>query len=989
MKYRLIFLLLFIVLLHSCGNRSSKEQARDTAISNGQARDTAISKKEEASHEERDGDLKKTLVTTPFSGHNSDIRREDYDYREPYITSSPDEARQIALSAGEKATDFVISPTKPLMIVLTEQANGQSCIKIWDIGIHDITAYRLPEGFKGKSIDIHPVRDIFFVLGIDANGEHKILRISQTKDTCQYAFIFSSAQALKRLVVGTLPFHMPGGVAYRLYMGMEYEQDKYRIVTVTEYGERFYQVIGPKESITTAEELDSDFEPSDLTASYSLPVDFHPTEHQMIWEDEQHNLYHADYDTETWGRGYHKLSVSSILNGSIALLPNGLGVVCYKEGRNGVGIYLFHAKKETIQAENYSFASTPKPLADGKGIAGTVVSGDDYMLHYVPVDIPFGDVVNAGQYINSQEELDLFTKNYGLFYSTDMTQIYQIYETERYSNYSQPVLVTTDVMWEIFGAAYQGVFVVNEKEIAIPAFLKFTDEAYQWLKKNNTSSPWIPVFETIKALQTGEENDEAARILAEKDCYSELIANIFAYSEMKPRGHYVKSKKAIWHDDESEYENDTVKTKQPDMENYFRAFKYFTSIYQSNNGYLRQLNDFPTHIKDLAAKWVNSYFRLISPSRAHVVLDNINNTIPEYCRQPSENLTIFPLSWGWDNEILFSTVNHFDLPSEEQIISKERTTGRGNPSGLDLAAVAGNRFADRLLEPEYDKYPNLQQIIANIRNNFSNRKHESDNIYNQWIDAIAVQWADGLLSQNGEKDRELWQIKRLQTGLASWATLRHATILVNEKFAAEGGEGGFETLITRPARGSVEPDPNTFSAIAGLFNAMAKYVSDMVFSQTLNDEQKKLFQNIETELKNVVRIIKQFQIMAEKTLKNEELTENEYSMIRNIDGIVEHNFLKFNSLMQDDYGIADPDPMAKIADVSYDKTTGLQWMVAVGNPMGWNHIVPFYGRRQIVKGSIYSYYEFTSARILNDEEWRQMTGRQEILPWIKPYMIQK
>jgi hypothetical protein len=253
------------------------------------------------------------------------------------------------------------------------------------------------------------------------------------------------------------------------------------------------------------------------------------------------------------------------------------------------------------------------------------------------------------------------------------------------------------------------------------------------------------------------------------------------------------------------------------------------------------------------------------------------------------------------------------------------------------------------------------------------------------MDAIAVQWADKLLSQNGEKDKDLWQAKRLQTGLATWATLRHATILVNEKISAEAGEGGFETLITRTPRGSVEPDPDTFAAIAGLFDAMAKYISDAISQQTLNDEQIKLYQNIEKELKNVVGEIKRFQTMAEKTLRNEELTEKEYASIRNIDGFVEHNFLKFNSLLQDGYAIADPDPMAKIADVSHDETTDLHWMVAVGYPFEWEHIVPFYGRRQIVKGSIYSYYEFTSAQILNDEEWRNIARQKEMVPWIKPY----
>jgi hypothetical protein len=61
-------------------------------------------------------------------------------------------------------------------------------------------------------------------------------------------------------------------------------------------------------------------------------------------------------------------------------------------------------------------------------------------------------------------------------------------------------------------------------------------------------------------------------------------------------------------------------------------------------------------------------------------------------------------------------------------------------------------------------------------------------------------------------------------------------------------------------------------------------------------------------------------------------------------------------------------------------------MAAVGNPWEWNFIVPYYGRHQIVKGAVYSYYEFESKELLNDEEWRKKAKKQAVLPWIKPYI---
>ena len=64
-------------------------------------------------------------------------------------------------------------------------------------------------------------------------------------------------------------------------------------------------------------------------------------------------------------------------------------------------------------------------------------------------------------------------------------------------------------------------------------------------------------------------------------------------------------------------------------------------------------------------------------------------------------------------------------------------------------------------------------------------------------------------------------------------------------------------------------------------------------------------------------------------------------------------------------------------------------MAAVGDPMEWDAIVPFYGRHQIVKGSIYSYYEFKSNQLLTDKEWAGKTMDQELLPWIKPFVTRQ
>src|SRR5208283_4672079 len=169
------------------------------------------------------------------------------------------------------------------------------------------------------------------------------------------------------------------------------------------------------------------------------------------------------------------------------------------------------------------------------------------------------------------------------------------------------------------------------------------------------------------------------------------------------------------------------------------------------------------------------------------------------------------------------TTYHQDVPDSEQI--KGPAGPRLQPSALDVAAALGSRFARELLADEVRRFPPLDAALKDLAVRSAGALTEtSPSLYQRWIDALAVQWADSTPSPNGALDADLWRVKRLQTGLASWATLRHATVLVNERNSAECGEGAFEFIVMRPPRGYVEPDPKTFAKIAGLFDAASKLV---------------------------------------------------------------------------------------------------------------------------------------------------------------------
>jgi len=149
-----------------------------------------------------------------------------------------------------------------------------------------------------------------------------------------------------------------------------------------------------------------------------------------------------------------------------------------------------------------------------------------------------------------------------------------------------------------------------------------------------------------------------------------------------------------------------------------------------------------------------------------------------------------------------------------------------------------------------------------------------------------------------------------------------------------------------------------------------------------------LYDGIIERLKEAASEARTFQKMAEKERRGESLTNEENEKILFVAGTAEHLFLVFNSLSNKDYALSNPDPIAKIADVAGGNIVYKipYLMSAVGNTMEWNYTVPFFGRHQIVKGSIYSYYEFSSDKSLTDQEWREKVETQEILPWIKPFV---
>jgi hypothetical protein len=924
--------------------------------------------------------------TTTEANDSLRVMNDVFDIPEPIVKASPEVARSITFPVGIKISDFDVSPAGVDVAILSEKFAGRSIIYLWRLGGTKLSdSISLPSGLKGRSIVWHPLANAIFVLG-ERGSVYTITRIDRKGTVWSARVIYITSLPVRRLLVCPRPFVVKydyknkcSYYSYRLFFGMDNGDKTYRIVSVTENGGRFYQVVGPASTMSPIS--DQGAPPSDIVSDWALPVAFHPAGHELIWEGKYNNFRKAEY-YRYWSDG-KKLTIPIENNGTIMPTPNGLGFIHWKKGEPGVGIYLIAAQKEERQISSYNFITAPSSVPDGRGVVGLTFSGGTDILNYVPVTVPLADVVNAWMFTKDHNEQELFTRFNGLFRLNRGDQLYETYETENYycngydkSSPTRPYLVTTDIFWELFGAAYQGLFIVKEREVAIPFFKEFVNKAGEYLKNSDPKSHWLPVFEAINDLYEGKtENVEVKRILDEIPCYTEITDDQFDYSELKPRGYYATS---------------------PELQNYFRAFKYFTTIFKTKNNRLNELNSLPDDIKKDAASWLESYSGFIAPSRSTLAWNNVSNALPVYCRHADKSTSLFPLSWGFDNEILYTDVYHEKWPEDEQI--KGPIDFRLIPSGLDIASVLGSNLADNLLETDYAKYPPLRNAIIKLRANFSEnvlKQVKSNNLYNEWITALSLQFEDTLSALAEKPEDDIWNVKRLQTGLASWATLRHSTVLVNERGVAECGEGGFEDIVMRDPRGYVEPDPYTFDAIGRLFELAVSYIpgdisekNDVKMNGFRETSKTSLYDGIKTRLRDAAEEAYKFREMAKKELRGEPLTTNEFKTIMYVSRIAEHYFLIFNSLANKDYALSYPDPIAKTTDV-FGGNMFPYLMASVGNPAEWDYVVPFFGRRQIVKGSVYTYYEFSSTAILNDAEWRKRVQSEQTLSWVNPYTILK
>lgn len=300
----------------------------------------------------------------------------------------------------------------------------------------------------------------------------------------------------------------------------------------------------------------------------------------------------------------------------------------------------------------------------------------------------------------------------------------------------------------------------------------------------------------------------------------------------------------------------------------------------------------------------------------------------------------------------------------EEVQGNANREKRMLPDVLDVAAAMGSDAAYSILEEQGDTdYAGYTENMEDLREGIINATDTlwSASLYSNWLYTLKP-----LLEEKGEGYPSFmrttqWAKKNIESFAGSYTELKHDTVLYAKQVMAEMGGGD---LPQWDDRGYVEPEVEVWSRFAQL---SAKTAEGLKSYGILSDDD-------ETNLKRLEEMANQFLVMSQKELENSLLTDEEYELIRNYGGNLEHFWLEAFKDEGDNLNTGDF-PAAIVTDIATDPN-GTCLEVGTGNPSTIYVIVPIDGELHICVGAVYSFYQFEQpiSERMTDSEWRQMMG---------------
>jgi hypothetical protein len=296
---------------------------------------------------------------------------------------------------------------------------------------------------------------------------------------------------------------------------------------------------------------------------------------------------------------------------------------------------------------------------------------------------------------------------------------------------------------------------------------------------------------------------------------------------------------------------------------------------------------------------------------------------------------------------------------------------RNLPSGTDVTSALGSDAADKYAKSGAENY---SKNLAILKREWPKWAGDDETVHSFWLRSIADSFADSGSKQFFYRSGA-WGFKKLLTASASWAELKHDTILYGEQSGAEKGDGGFYAGKFQPPlpRGYVEPDPQTYAALSRMAGRLLEFFAQFGFERPGDGME---YTDKLTRFRELCGAAEE---IARKEIKDEALSPRDYARIKELARAWNTGLLRPGGfdLRNDD----DPDinKMALIADVATDFVGNRALYAATGAPRELLvYVNDRSGGPRIARGYVYSYYEFDrplSGGRMNDPEWRRIVYR--------------
>jgi len=624
---------------------------------------------------------------------------------------------------------------------------------------------------------------------------------------------------------------------------------------------------------------------------------------------------------------------------------------------------------------------------------------------YQMVDLAF--VHNMVQFKNLNNDLtQALAENNFAIAPGKHEQFFHVYDENSYEYI--PNFITTDLYLQVLHKHFSTMLQKIEEQKLIPIMKVLLKDAYDQalLFQQNadpawkTSAQWSATYlaiahsllnnETVDvpAEMRGYYDTELSRIQSAQGKGSEFLDNkLFQYSQFEPRGNYTKT--------------DTLKQ-------YFRCIKW--------------LNTATIYVDDdpgLASAMMISSFIRHSPE-SHKAFETFNSVV-RFIVGEEDNLSISNLMAATTDQDLHSLADKSKLAAirkdllklqvdrirvkgatektddllerpavlftagrytiDAEILSRlvhvlRPTPLRPFPKGLDVFAALGNKEAENILVQTYhepQQWPAYTDSLAKLKKQFSGTNDWDGNVYSKTSELIK--------SINcGDADRPLfmktpaWDKRNLITSLAAWTELKHDMLLYAEQpGGAEAGEGGGPPPPKHVSY--VEPNILFWQKSIELIQLQEKTLSKL---NLMTDD----ILSINKELREIAELLL---AASKKEIARQNLTDEEFEGLTWLGGRIE--YLTFR-IYGSDHLPEKERLIALVADVYNYNGRYLEEGVGLGDDI--YVIAEINGIPYLTKGTVFSYYEFTSESPLTDEAWQRqlLSGQEPERPkWTKSIMI--